>query len=492
MPAEASAEMPERRRNDLLRGVDWRFLLSRRDAPRAAGSAAGTEAVRLISSGVTDEPGSAELAVIGFPSRARLRTATAALAPGGDLVCFWRLPQPGATRRARRRLEAAGLDGVRVFWAGPVPHRAPQFWLELDSRMATEHLLASRAARSRGQAALRRVWRWALRAGLLAPQCAVARVPDGEQPNQKPLLLLTGGRRSINKVVGLEFAPEGAGPARAVKFARVREAEPGLEREAMVLGRLTESRPDLDGYPRLEGRLRRCGMFGVAESPIEGEPLIEVLTPASFAGLADRVKGFLVELAVGEEERPESAWRSRLVDEPLELFARQFGEVAPAMVDQLRDALDRFGDLPIVCEHRDCSPWNIAIGAGGDPSLFDWESAEPDGLPGLDLVYFLANCAFVIDGALESGRTRESYASLLDPGTANGRVAAESLASYARAVGLDDAVLRRLRLLCWVIHSRSDYRHLELETGGAPDRDALRGAPFLGLLEEELDRSHRR
>jgi hypothetical protein len=230
-------------------------------------------------------------------------------------------------------------------------------------------------------------------------------------------------------------------------------------------------------------------MVGVAESPIEGEPLIEALTPSSFGEHAKRVTGLLIEIADGAERRLESAWRNRLVEQQLSLFEQQFGPVLSAVtVERAREALGPLGDLPIVCEHRDCSPWNIVIDAGGNPVLFDWESAEPEGLPGLDLVYFLANCAFVLDGALESGRTRESYAALLDPGTSHGRVGAESFASYAQALGFDECVMRRLRLLCWVIHSRSDYRHLELEVGGAPAPRALGEAPFLGLIEEELGR----
>jgi hypothetical protein len=485
IPAEE--ETVERRRNDLLREVDWRFLLDRREAPRVARSAAGSRAVGLIASGLSEDPASAELAVIGFPSRAALRGAVATLAPGGDLVCSWRLPRIAGTRRARRRLEAAGLERVRIFWPGPLPRRAPQFWLELESAAATEHLLASRPARSRAQTALRAIWRWAQRAGLLAPQCAIARVPNGGTDEHHPSLLLTGGSRSINKVVELEFAEPGEGPVRAIKYARVAEAEPGLEREAAVLARLTESDSDPGGHPRFLGRLRRCGMAAVAESPIDGQPLIEALAPASFGDLAARVTALLIDLASGAERQSESVWRERLVEGPLDRFERQFGTAAPpGTLERARQALERVGDLPIVCEHRDCSPWNVVIGAGGNPALLDWESAEPEGLPGPDLVYFLANCAFLLDGALESGRTRESYAALRDPASSHGRVAAASLATYAGAVGLDDETLRRLRLLCWVIHSASDYRHLELETGGVPPADALSDAPFLGLIEEEL------
>ena len=316
---------------------------------------------------------------------------------------------------------------MRAFWAGPAPHRLPQFWLQLGSRSATEQLppapgpILGQESSAGFMARCRSRW-------IAAPQCVVARVPDGEGPEQKELLLLTGGGRTINKVVALEFGAGSREPAHAIKFARVREAEPGLEREAEVLSHLTESRPNLAGYPRFKEEILRCGMVGVAESPIEGEPLIDALSPASFGDLAERVTDLLVELAGEEERRPESTWRARLVDGPLERFERQFGQaLAPGAVERVRGALGPFGDLPIVSEHRDCSPWNIVIGAGGTPALLDWESAEPEGLPGLDLVYFLANSAFILDGALEAGTTRGSYAALLDPATAHGRVAAECL-----------------------------------------------------------------
>ena len=131
---------------------------------------------------------------------------------------------------------------------------------------------------------LRPLWRLLARAGLLAPLYAIARAPPeraGATPSAA-LLLLTGGHRSINKVVGLAFEEGGGRPTRAVKLARVPEAEPGLEREAEVLGRLGEERPELDGVPRLLGRVRRCGRMGVAESPIEGESMLAALTPATF------------------------------------------------------------------------------------------------------------------------------------------------------------------------------------------------------------------
>lgn len=423
------------------------------------------------------------------------------LLPEAELLGHWRLPRPGRAGRVRRRGEEAGYTDVRVYWAGPLPHRPPQFWLPLDSAEAIDHLLSSRAPRSLAGVALRKLWGLARRVGLLAPLYVVGRppnAPEGDLPVSPScsLLLLTTGHRSINKAVGLAFEPGEGQPAKALKFARVPEAEPGLEREAKVLRHLREARPDLDGVPTLVRAGSRAGRLAVVQEAVAGESLLDKLSPQNFEEVALRVTRLLVELARSGERASGDDWRRRLVAEPTEWFEGHFGPVlekrtqlSPHTGDNyVRSLLNGLGELPAAVEHRDCSPWNILITPGGDPVLLDWESSEPAGLPGLDLVYFLANCAFVLDKALESGRTRESYARLLDPATPNGGVAAKAIEVYTSALGISAEDFRRLRLLTWITHSRSDYRHLQLESPGEPSTEALRGSVFLGLAEEELGR----
>jgi glycosyltransferase involved in cell wall biosynthesis len=427
--------MPESRRNPLLRRQDWRFLL-----------------------------------------------------PEAELLAHWRLPRPGRARRVRRRAEAAGYTNVRVYWAGPLPHRLPQFWLPVETGGAVDYLLESRAPRSLAGRILRELWSLVRCAGLLAPLYVVgtppgpASGPDLPVSPSCPLLLLTTGHRSINKAVGLAFDPGAERPAKALKFARVPEAEPGLECEAEVLRGLAEERPDLAGVPRLLGQGFRNGRLAVVQEAVAGRSLLETLRPQNFEEVALQVTRLLIELARSGEPVPAEG-RQRLVAEPLEWFEGHFGPHPDA-----RLLLDGLGEVPAAVEHRDCSPWNVLRTPQGEPVLLDWESATPVGLPGLDLVYFLANCAFVLDGALESGRTRETYAQLLDPTTAHGRVAARAIAAYTDALGIATEDFRRLRLLCWAVHSRSDYRHLQLESPGEPTPAALRESPFFGLVEEELAR----
>jgi hypothetical protein len=493
-------QLPERQLNELLRRADWRFLLGGAETPWIADLTSGrdSQAIGLIAAEGEPPPGEADVAATGFPSRLALRAALDAVHPGGEVVCLWRVPRPFGARRAAARLRKAGLGEVRVFWPGPVPQRPPQFWLSLDSPAASAHLLASRPARSALQRALRPLWRISVRAGLLAPLCAIGRVPGGEErasdeleaafPASGGQLLLTGGKRSINKAVGLPFAGDAATPATVVKFARVAAADAALAREAATLRLVERDRPGATRVPRLLAEGRRAGRHALAESAVHGEPLIAALSPGNFERLAARVGEWLVDLAGGEDHSREQWW-PRLVGGPLKRFEQNFGEViAAGALTQLREQLAAIGELPEACEHRDCSPWNLVLDQSDAPGLHDWESAEPHGLPGLDLAYFLANCAFVLDDALESGRTRESYEHLLDPTTPYGAVAAACAARYCERVGISTEAYARLRLLCWVVHSRSDHQHLSMAAAGPPSHEALRSSGFLGLLEAELER----
>jgi hypothetical protein len=493
--------VPEAQQNPLLRRVDWRFLLRRSAPPRTLDltSGATSEAVRLALGGAPEAPESVDLVVLEHPSAAALAAARTALGPGGEVACLWRRPSPGGVRRARERLLGAGFSDVRVYWPGPLPTRPPQFWLPLSSPAAIAYVLAQRPPRSRPQALLRPLWRTALAAGVLAPLWAVARAPDAQGgagpadeieallPADAALLLLSGGRRSINKVIGLAFEEARPQPSLAVKFARVAEAESGLEREAEVLQLLETERPDLPGVPRLRVRGRRVGRRAVAEGAVHGRTLLDELTPETFGDLAAAVTGWLIGLAGSGGAEPAADWWPRLVGGPLDEFESSFGALlGEDERGRARRLLEGLDGLPSVYEHRDCSPWNVLVTGSGEPALLDWESAEPRGLPALDLVYFLANAAFVLDGALESGRTRESYARLLDPATPYGRVAEACLGEYSARIGVDRDALRRLRLLCWVIHCRSEYLHRQMDSAAAPDRSELQGGVFLGLVQEEL------
>lgn len=477
--------------NDLLRRVDWRFLLSQREAPRTLDLTDGLlgEALQLVGPVANRSDVEVDLVVMGIPKQRQLDTARRALRPGGAVVCLWEAPRPGRVRRARARLRRAGLTDIRFYRTGPQPGET-EVWLPLDAPEIVARIFAERPPHSRREAIERRAWR------ALAPVCAIARlpgedeVPDDGLPDPDAWVLLTGGAESDAKVVGLPFSGAHANPSVVAKFARIAKADSALEREATILRDLERERPGLAGIPQLRGSGRRAGQVAILQDAVNGKALNATMNAAVFAATAPAVTRWLLALVGEPAPQPPSAWAQRLVHEPLEELERDFAELAPAdFAERARQALSRLGDLPLVCEHRDFGPWNIVIARNGTPAVIDWEDAEPKGLPSLDLVYFLFSAAFAIDGAGDAAdrveRARESNRRLLDPGTELGGIAAACVEDYRTALKIGEDDFRRLRLLCWIVQMLIAYRRLSQKEAG-PVAAASDGDLFLGLAEDEL------
>jgi aminoglycoside phosphotransferase (APT) family kinase protein len=150
-----------------------------------------------------------------------------------------------------------------------------------------------------------------------------------------------------------------------------------------------------------------------------------------------------------------------------------------------RAALEALPPLSLVPEQRDFSPWNVLISPDGDVGVLDWESAEPAGLPLLDLVYFLAYLAIFRDAA-GVGSEHASYARSLDVSTTTGRVTSACIAYYVAQVGIPPEAVDPLRALTWIVHTRSEYDAMLRATSGVPDASELRSSTFLAFWEASI------
>jgi hypothetical protein len=499
----------EAERNRALRRVDWRYLLPN---PHPAQSVCFADrplasAVELISAHVADiqsvASASCDLAVATDPSLHTLRLACDALDSGGTCYTEWRSPLAGGARGVRRRLELAGFEDVACYWPWSDPARAAtQFWVPLDAPGALHYFVSSRpGTRSKllryWYRARRAIWQLALGANVLFPICAVARKPrSGEQSAdcskqasaRSSLLLLSGGPRSTSKVVALTFEEPDPQPRLAIKYARVPEAAEGLAREAATLQAVERMRAGgVAGVPQVRFFHEQAGLCAVGETAVTGRPLLALLQPNTFRSLALQATDWLARFAGRPRPVARASWWPRLVGPALTDFSDAFGEAIDSRLWQATLArLGALGDLPLVCEQRDFSPWNVLVAGDGTLVILDWESAELQGLPALDLIYFLTYLAFFHDGAIRSGRYREAYRAALNPASATGAVMAECLERYAGQVGISCAALQPLRLLAWLIHARSEYRRLVADAGRQPDSAALASSLFRSLWEEEI------
>jgi hypothetical protein len=513
--------LKEGERNRHLRRVDWRFLLP--DPAPAHCLCLGSEAIAAglgficgdVVSGLDVEVSDRDLVVAVNPSLATLKLIRSRLQPGGACYTEWSLVLPGARKRVRRRLAAAGFVDVRCYWCWPTPGQGqPSFWLPLDAPGALRHFLATRApglgllARTRN-AIRRRVWQRLFRLGMLGSLCVTACTPPDPKcgrahpvmetirdrwvgwglgptpPNNLSVVLLTGGERAINKVVGLVGAEPQGQPRVALKMARTEEARTGLNREATVLSILNARRAgNVPGVPQV--LFFDPATSTLAETALTGLPLVARPSRDTFRNIAQAATIWLSTLAGQEPPVPQSAWWDRLVAPVLAEFEQVWGSVVdPHLPRTATRALGGLGALPLVCEQRDFAPWNVLADQTGALTILDWESAEPDGLPALDLIYFLSYLSFFRDGATRTGRVRASYRASLDPRTFTGGVRAACLARYARETGLDLGALPGLSMLTWMVHARSEYRRFVADAGGPPGLDLLRSGVFAGLLEEE-------
>jgi hypothetical protein len=243
----------------------------------------------------------------------------------------------------------------------------------------------------------------------------------------------------------------------------------------------------MPGVPRLHFLDALLGRPILGETALSGVPLAATLTQASYARAAERVTDWLIALAEpAAGQQREATWET-LVSPAFERFATEFGSVIDASeLARTREILGRLGALPVVCEQRDFSPWNVFESEGGIVVL-DWESGEPRGLPALDLIYFATHSAYYLERAWITGRYVEAHRAAWSAKTALGRVNQACVARYLAHFDLDPALLRPLRLFAWLLHAHSDFVHLRADVGGAPNEATLRGSRFFQLFRADLE-----
>jgi hypothetical protein len=501
-------ELPEARLNPLLRRVDWRFLLPASRFRRAVcfADARLCEALALVADRVLPAAAAplaeCDLAVLSDPDPATLRTACAALQPGG--ICYVEFSRPGrgGASRLAARLRRAGLEpiGSYVAWRSP---RRTSVWIPLESPEAIGYFHRRVPARTR----MRRPAAWvarvaylrATRAGLAGTLSVVARKPGpgrAEPALLDPagraglsLMLLTGGPRSVSKIAGFVFAPGEPQPALLVKVARTEPAARGIAHEAEVLEGVERCcRGGLDGVPRVAFRIEQDSLVALGETALPGVPLLGTLSRRNYRAVAGQGTDWLIRLALcSRRADPEAA--SRVVREELAAFERNYGRVLePGELARTHRILTSLGTVPAGCEHRDFSPWNVFVGPKGRLAVFDWESSEPAGLPALDLPYFLVYLGAALRGPISTAAVLEAARESLESATSAGAVYRECQARYAEATGVDPDRFPALRLLMWVIHSRAEHRRLAADAAGDPPEAALRGSLFLRLWRAELAR----
>jgi len=306
----------------------------------------------------------------------------------------------------------------------------------------------------------------------------------GPAPRQVRCLMLADGMDERNKLTVMAFAEGSGRPGVVVKLARTPLSEPGIAHEACVLDAIKGSpitKVATVPRPLFSGRLGDA--LAVAETAIEGRELQTILTRSSFPSVANQLADTLAALVA--TDAAEDRWEQSVAPVAAE-FQRRFGEVLDQNdIARQVQKLRCMPPLPRVVEHRDCSPWNLMVTAEGSLAFLDWESAVLDGLPVLDLAYFLVNGAFLVEGVLGSGGERTSYGRLL-AGSPTGAVVAAALARYRERARLPQGVIGPLRGLAWMTHACVEHERMRIDHPELSSRDWASRSMYLALWREEV------
>jgi aminoglycoside phosphotransferase (APT) family kinase protein len=508
------------------------------------------DAVRLISDSVVfvdaTEPASFDLVVDAGASEETLAAAARAVVPGGHLYvedarCLGR-----SESAVGRRLAESGFRLVGLWMPQPrIGRGTAEQWVPLDAtaaRFAMRYRPTPTAVGALRRRALEAAWlrvpavRYQVPFCALAERIAAAAPPSGGRPSSETpiangsgdggvfstgtaitvrpgdgpgasldlgetlrlgwrdwglgptpgkvsVVLMTGGRRSVNKVAALGFADNEFDPRIVVKMPRVSESIAGLEREATTLRALQERQPPVPGVPRILFQTHRGNTPCIGQSFMRGRRLSEVFTRQSLPELARKVAGWQITLAGEPTGWSQPELHRSIIEPAIADFRAAFGSVAdPAMLEDAIAAIRRLDALPVVCEQRDFSPWNLLITPDGSIAVLDWESSVVEGVPALDLIYFFTYASVYLERAFDTGDYSSAYRAMLGGGAGY-----EDLAVYAAGLSLAPEQLRALRILTWMVHSRSTRGHLEADRPGAEQpREVLRRMPFMQFWETEM------
>jgi hypothetical protein len=262
--------------------------------------------------------------------------------------------------------------------------------------------------------------------------------------------LLLSGPGAAEKGIGFLFADRDAYPVAVVKIASSSHAIGRVERGYRALVQLRDAGATARGLaPEPLALLAGpVGQVASVETATRGTWLDSLLRRGNEAQYAERITEWLVDLgsATRGADR-DDAWPALLRDVVERFCENVAGLVDPGFLGAACAAVADVERLPTVFEHHDCAPWNI-YASSERLVAFDWDNADPRGIPAFDLVQGLGYLAMSIDGSLGTLRFAESFRRR-EAGPLR-LVWRECRSRYASALGIDEDALRAIRVFAWM------------------------------------------
>lgn len=533
--------MPEEHSTPIVSRVDWRFLLCnpRPNKSIIFGTGSLVEAVRMFSdtvveAGHNDDVNDCDLAVALDPNELTLREMFSSLKSGGDCYTEWNVTPYTKTQSIRNKLLKAGFEMIDSYMPKSYPAvNLPQIWIPIDSKEAINFLM-EKACQSKTQPLSLRLkflirrflWRlspwlfinypWLYSSGSGNIKiCSLARKPVTDSEHAKPLsigeklcevignqprsdntddyhreiklLMFNAGSNIRNKVILAIFKKNSYKPSLIIKIPRTNLSETSLANETQTLIEIQTKYKFNEGIPHVVFENRDLGYYAVGESFIDGPTMDTILSIDNSHNLAVKATSWLLDCANFTGTKPPMNWKDTFLEPLLHGLPIDFkNSLGENLIEQIQK---RFRNLEIpmlICEQRDFSPWNILVGPNGKLGILDWESSKINGLPALDLIYFLSYLSFYIEDAWKSKKFIECYRSMLNHNTFIGSIFKECTDLYVSKLGISGESLVTLRIITWLTHLNSglkNYKPANIEVEKL-NRDTM-NLHYI-LLKEEL------
>ncbi len=266
-------------------------------------------------------------------------------------------------------------------------------------------------------------------------------------------VMVTPRFRASSHVVFIILVEGRSEPVLVVKVPRILGGNSSVEREVHNLRLAQMVRPTgFDSIPFVVAFEESQGHALLVETALDGSPMDTTSIRGDFVGCCNSVTNWLVELhRCRLPNSPlDSNWFDRLVEEPLRRLESVFGSHSEEklLFSQTRSLASSLAmeKVPLVFEHGDLSHPNVLLLRRGGIGVLDWELAEPQGLPGVDLFFFLAYAAFCRHEAQKTGIHVPAFRDAFFGRSAWG---IQHVLKYADQVGLAMRFLAPLFVLCW-------------------------------------------
>lgn len=216
----------------------------------------------------------------------------------------------------------------------------------------------------------------------------------------------------------------------------------------------------LIAIPALSACLPELCFFGkvggqkfVVERAVVGQSLFKKMRKrvwnscSAYKSNINLANSFLLELARATRKRVSKEQLTSTVLGPLnDFYLKTGGEASDleALIEKL--VRNTKGCLETVATHGDFSLKNIILGPDGSYAVIDWETAQMNGLPLIDLFYFLSRYAYLSGSSRHKNRVQRIKAFYKSSGS-KARLAIHAVEYYCLQMKYDPGIIKPLFLL---------------------------------------------